>query len=1270
MTSSRLVFRLICIFVLCAFSLSILPAGIVQNGVNAAPPDSLEPPPPGAPPEGLTAEEWQSVQEQIAAAEAQSAEALPAAPDADAVSSRLPVYLVAPLRKVINPTGAAFDEFGTSVDIDGEQMIVGDPMRDISGRDAQGAAYLFQRNRNGTEQWGLTKEIVAPAGLAGDWFGWDVTISGDVVAVGAPYDDLVSGGRGAVFIFYRNTGGMNNWGYVKTILGGGVDSTFFGAAVDLSSDKLIVGDPDYTLNGNQIGQAYIYYMNSGGVNNWGQVRWLGNANPVAGDDFGYAVAIDGDLCAVSTPNRDENGVDDSGAVYIFNRHSGGPENWGQIDQISAYNFYYLASGDFFGGSLALDRGVLVVGAPYRDSSETDGGAVFVFTPSSSSLTWDLQTILAPPSGASFWGFGVSVDKDGQFIVAGVQGYTSSDGIDVGAALTYQQNRGAANDWELVKLMTAVNGSDNDWFGHDVAISSDRIAIGAMHDATSGGMRGSVHVFAVQAQDWYVTSAMPAFASTIGSVSVYGDWLAVGLPFETVNGHTNQGAVNLYQRNQGGADRWQFYKQISLATGATSDFFGFSVALYADTLAVGAPWRDQGKTNNGTVTIFKQHQGGFNQWNEWANYNVAEDGYNFGNAVALHQDLLAIGAPGADISGKANQGIVWMCYLGSSGCASWKTLTASDGAAEDGYGYPLSLDNDILAVGSQAGNGAVYLHQRNSTTVDQWGQIKKLSGVQTGEDFGYSISLSGELLAVGSPGYDNGGNIDQGRVKIYSKNQTGADLWGELVTILDASGNDYHFFGRSVALYYDRLLVGAPGCSINGDGCVSSFRRNHAGLNAWGRFDRILGPTGSDLGWSLAIDGETAVVGGLYNAEVLTFQANYWMLARTATHPESDVGGGVGYSVALSGDVLVAGAPGYDLEEGAAYIFYRHKQAPDSWTLAKRLIAPSPVAQERFGQAVAVSGNWVAIGAVPTYMATGRVLLFERSTGGAENWGYVKQLNCPVAGQCGFGWSLSMAGTTLTVGGPVSTDAYIFYKDQGSVNNWGLKKTLSTGDWYFGWDVALNGDTLIVGAPEADVDGSIEQGAAYVYGRSQGGTDNWGQQQKLVANDSTNCATQCSFGYSVAVHEDTAVVGATSALANKGAAYVYYRDLGGSNAWGKLLRLSASDGGDSDWFGCSVAVYGDHILVGAKYNDVSYANQGSVYWYWRNYNGTDAWGQFSRILLPDGFTDDELGIDLAVWDDILIAGAPGDFNTFNDGFGAAHIFRLMLPRDLFLPLLRK
>ena len=146
---------------------------------------------------------------------------------------------------------------------------------------------------------------------------------------------------------------------------------------------------------------------------------------------------------------------------------------------------------------------------------------------------------------------------------------------------------------------------------------------------------------------------------------------------------------------------------------------------------------------------------------------------------------------------------------------------------------------------------------------------------------------------------------------------------------------------------------------------------------------------------------------------------------------------------------------------------------------------------------------------------------------------------------------------------------------------------------FGVSVAVSGDTAVVGALQED-DGGADAGAAYVFRRDQGGTDNWGEVTKLTASDAQ---ASDQFGYRVAVSGDTAVVGAWAEDAggvNAGAAYVFRRDEGGADNWGQVTKLTASDAQAGDAFGNSVAVSGDTAIVGAPLEDAEGSDVGAAY----------------------------------------------------------------------------
>jgi hypothetical protein len=154
---------------------------------------------------------------------------------------------------------------------------------------------------------------------------------------------------------------------------------------------------------------------------------------------------------------------------------------------------------------------------------------------------------------------------------------------------------------------------------------------------------------------------------------------------------------------------------------------------------------------------------------------------------------------------------------------------------------------------------------------------------------------------------------------------------------------------------------------------------------------------------------------------------------------------------------------------------------------------------------------------------------------------------------------------------------------------------ATDDW-FGTSVSISGDYAVVGAYRESANGS-EAGAAYVFGRNQGGTDNWGQVKKLLASDGE---ARDYFGASVSISGEFVVVGAWCDDDDgdlSGSAYIFSQNAGGPDNWGEVKKLTASDAAGSDRFGNSVAVSGDNILVGAYTN-----GQGAAYIYSRNQGG--------------------------------------------------------------------
>ena len=331
--------------------------------------------------------------------------------------------------------------------------------------------------------------------------------------------------------------------------------------------------------------------------------------------------------------------------------------------------------------------------------------------------------------------------------------------------------------------------------------------------------------------------------------------------------------------------------------------------------------------------------------------------------------------------------------------------------------------------------------------------------------------------------------------------------------------------------------------------------------------------------------------------------------------------GFGGSVAVSGNTVVVGAPldsegGWD--SGSAYVFVR---SGGSWNQQAKLTASDPAIGDRFGWAVAVNGDTAVVGAPykGTHNDTGSAYVFVRS---GESWSQEAKLTASGSNrERWFGYSIAISGDTAVVGAPYDDDngdesgsAYIFVRNETS---WSQQAKLTASDAvtddYFGSSVAVSSDTAVIGALWSDNNG-IDSGSAYVFVRSG---MSWSEQAKLIASDS---GANDWFGFPVAISGDTAVISAPRDDDNgtdSGSAYIFVRS---GEIWSQEAKLTANDAAAEDFFGGSVVVSGDTIVVGVSGNDAGGANSGAAYVFSSSYPltvATSSMGSGSIVSNPSG-----------------------------------------------------
>jgi len=281
------------------------------------------------------------------------------------------------------------------------------------------------------------------------------------------------------------------------------------------------------------------------------------------------------------------------------------------------------------------------------------------------------------------------------------------------------------------------------------------------------------------------------------------------------------------------------------------------------------------------------------------------------------------------------------------------------------------------------------------------------------------------------------------------------------------------------------------------------------------------------------------------------------------------------------------------DSGSAYVFTR---SGTTWTEEQKLTASDATTTDRFGFSVAISGDTTVVGASQdddAGSASGSAYVFTRS---GTTWSEQAKLIASDAdvGDL-FGTSVAVSGGTTVVGafanddaGATSGSAYVFTR---SGTTWSEQAKLTASDArvdaQFGSSIAVEGDTVVVGAVRDD-DGGRHSGSAYVFTRS-GAT--WSQQAKLTASEP---AIRDFFGNSVSVSGDTVVVGSNlddDAGRDSGSAYVFTRS---GTTWSEQAKLAASDATARDQFGNSVSVSGGTVVVGARSDDDAGSSSGSAY----------------------------------------------------------------------------
>jgi FG-GAP repeat protein len=348
--------------------------------------------------------------------------------------------------KLTASDGATDDFFGFSVAVDGDTVVVGAKEDDLGANTDQGSAYVFVKPAGGWANATETAKLTASDGAANDQFGVSVAISGDTVIVGSWFDDNAGlGGPGSAYVFVRPPGGwlgaLNETAKLSASDSQAGDS--FGISVAVSGETVVVGAnlDDFGDTFSAQGSAYVFVRPAGG--------WAGALNEDAKlsasdkaetDRFGNSVAISGDTVVVGASLDNLGTNTDQGSAYVFVKPTGG---WaGALNEDAKLTASDGAGGDNFGYSVAVSGDTVAAGAILDTVDGAGKGSAYVFVKPATgwASTSSFDAKLTASDGATGDFFGASVAIIGDTVVAGARFGPGANHADQGAAYVFDQAR--------------------------------------------------------------------------------------------------------------------------------------------------------------------------------------------------------------------------------------------------------------------------------------------------------------------------------------------------------------------------------------------------------------------------------------------------------------------------------------------------------------------------------------------------------------------------------------------------------------------------------------------------------------------------------------------------------------------------------------------------------------------------------------------------------------------------------------------------------------
>ncbi|MFK8013030.1 MAG: hypothetical protein AB8B80_13405 [Marinicellaceae bacterium] len=611
-------------------------------------------------------------------------------------------------QKISLEDGRNNDYFGYSVDLSNNRLIIGAYNDDNTDFNNSGSAYIYDLEK-GT--WSLTQKLTASSINDNDYFGYSVSLNGDQALIGAYGSDLSNEDAGAAYVFDYNG---NTWQQSTLLLPEGNNPSSFGASVELNNNQAIIGAHSHDFDNIDSGATFVFEFSD---NQWLQSQVILPHDRESQDYFGQAVSVYNSHLFINAMYDDDNGIN-SGSVYNYIVENG---FWVQDRKIVS-NEIIGSPNSSFGISVSYDGNRLVVGSHTDDGKDQNSGAAYIYDLIDNS--WVLTQKIKPNIEIADEYFGKSVSLSGDRVLVGAPAGIISDSEGIGSAYIFDLIQG---EWTQAQKISAADGQPNNKFGYSVSLFEERALIGAYGPyGRLGSDNGSAYIFDLIENTWIESTKLTAKSNSY------------------------------------------------------SDNFGISVSLNNNRALIGSPRDENDSFNQGAVYVFDLIGGFWEQTQKLFDTtdNFDNESTSFGYTVSLFNDRAAIGAPYDDVFGVFNSHSMGSVYIFDFNGTEWipdQKLIAQDYGQHDIFGISISLYENKLAVGSSRNRfindniGGAYIFDYKDNNWTQILKIKPLNGNRV-DYFGVSVSLFEDEVFIGANLDDNASGTNAGAVYLYEAHE--------------------------------------------------------------------------------------------------------------------------------------------------------------------------------------------------------------------------------------------------------------------------------------------------------------------------------------------------------------------------------------------------------------------------------------------------------------------------------------------------------------------